>query len=50
MCNGKDVYTDTWVEYSDGVGFYNADAEEQSSIYWMRFPEPPKEVNNDSEV
>ena len=33
------VYTDTWVDFDNGVGFENTDNE---VIYWMNLPEPPK--------
>lgn len=33
------VYTDTWVDFDNGVGFENTDNE---VIYWMSLPEPPK--------
>ncbi|MGT2969097.1 hypothetical protein [Streptococcus azizii] len=42
----RGVYTDTWIEYSEGVGFENT-YEDDSPIYWMSFPEPSQEVEDD---
>ena len=44
VSDGKNVWTDTWVECFPGVGFEYTYPEEHSIIYWMSFPEPPKEV------
>ncbi|HEL1986181.1 phage protein [Streptococcus suis] len=41
VSDGKDVWTDTWVECGEGVCFENTDGDE---LYWMPLPEPPKEV------
>ncbi|HFI0634125.1 TPA: hypothetical protein ACGO2G_000588 [Streptococcus suis] len=41
VSDGKDVWTDTWVECGEGVCFENTDGDE---LYWMSLPEPPKEV------
>lgn len=36
----RQVTTDTWVDYGNGIGFENTD--DDSVIYWMSFPEPPE--------
>ncbi|WP_105242599.1 hypothetical protein [Streptococcus suis] len=41
VSDGKDVWTDTWVECGEGVCFENTDGDK---LYWMPLPEPPKEV------
>ncbi|HFI0028285.1 TPA: hypothetical protein ACGOSU_001335 [Streptococcus suis] len=41
VSDGKDVWTDTWVECGEGVCFENTDGDE---LYWMSLAEPPKEV------
>lgn len=39
----KEVYTDIWTDDFDyGVGFESTD---ESVIYWMSFPEPPRIVS-----
>lgn len=43
ISDGKRVWTDTWIDYGTGVGFSNYDEEVDIPIYWMSFPEPPKE-------
>lgn len=39
ISQNKEVYTDIWIDFGDGVGFENTD---DTVIYWMSFPEPPK--------
>lgn len=41
VSDGKNVWTDTWVECGEGVCFENTEGDE---LYWMSLPEPPKEV------
>lgn len=35
------IYTDTWVDYGEGIGFENTDEE---VVFWMSYPQPPKEM------
>ena len=35
----EEVYTDTWVDFNDGIGFENTFS---NVIYWMSFPKPPE--------
>lgn len=39
----KEVYTDIWIDFDDGIGFENT---ENEVIYWMSLPEPPKIKEN----
>ena len=45
-CRGGfvDTYTDTWVEFDEGVGFENT---ENDIIYWMEMPKYKGELENE---
>lgn len=45
-CRGGfvDTYTDTWVEFDEGVGFENT---ENDIIYWMEIPQYNGELENE---
>ena len=36
------VFTDSWTDYQDGVGFEQTFIENGETVYWAAFPEPPK--------
>lgn len=36
------VFTDIWVDYTDGVGFEQTFIENGETVYWAAFPKPPK--------
>lgn len=38
-----DTYTDTWIEFDNGVGFENTD---NDVIYWMELPQYNGELEN----
>lgn len=45
-CRGGfvDTYTDTWVEFDEGIGFENTD---NDIIYWMEMPKYNGELENE---
>lgn len=46
VSDGKNIWTDTWVEFDIGIGFEQTDYD--SDCWWMPFPAlPGKEVRND---
>lgn len=36
----KQIITDTWVDYGEGIGFEYTD---EDTVFWMSYPKPPKE-------
>jgi len=38
-----DTYTDTWIEFDNGVGFENTD---DDVIYWMELPQYNGELDD----
>ena len=34
----KQIITDTWVDYGEGIGFENTD---EDVVFWMSYPQPP---------
>ena len=46
LSSGKfiDTYTDTWIEFDNGVGFEYTD--DSDVIYWMEFPEYNGELDD----
>lgn len=36
----QNIYTDTWIDYGEGIGFENTD---EDTVFWMSYPKPPKE-------
>ena len=40
----QDIYTDIWIDYGEGIGFENTD---EDTVFWMSYPEPPKEVEEE---
>ncbi|UGQ07443.1 hypothetical protein [Streptococcus anginosus] len=49
VSDGKTIWTEDWVEYDEGLGLEDSDAE---GLYWMPLPELPKEeeFNNDTKI
>lgn len=41
------IYTDIWVDYGEELGFEGTD---EDTVFWMSYPKPPKEVQDDSKV
>ena len=44
VSNGERIWTEDWVEYDEGLGLEDSDAE---GLYWMPLPELPKEMSNE---
>lgn len=48
VSDGKSVWTDIWVDYSDGSGFEQTYSDEYEHLWWMLYPKPPS-LENDNE-
>lgn len=44
VSNGERIWTEDWVDYDEGLGLEDSDAE---GLYWMPLPELPKEISNE---
>lgn len=44
VSDGETIWTEDWVEYDEGEGLEDSDAE---GLYWMPLPESPKEMSNE---
>lgn len=44
VSNGERTWTEEWVDYDEGEGLEDSDAE---GLYWMPLPELQKEVSNE---
>lgn len=38
------IYTDIWVDYGEGIGF---EATDEDTVFWMSYPKPPNEVEEE---
>lgn len=43
----QNIYTDIWIDYGEGIGFEDTD---EDTVFWMSYPKPPKEVQDDSKI
>lgn len=34
----QNIYTDTWIDYGEGIGFEDTD---EDVVFWMSYPNPP---------